>query len=106
MDITSPGFPHEGPIPPEFAFARQDPETHFAFSENRNPQLNFSGVPNGCRSLVLIVSDSEAPTVADDVNKEGAVVPADLPRGEFHHWVMVDITLPAPASPPASAATA
>ena len=31
------------------------------------------------------------PTKPDDVNKEGRVVPASLPRGEFYHWVMVDI---------------
>ena len=27
----------------------------------------------------------------DDVNKEGRTVPADLPRADFHHWVMVDM---------------
>jgi Raf kinase inhibitor-like YbhB/YbcL family protein len=31
------------------------------------------------------------PTRPDDVNKEGRVVPASLPRGKFYHWVMVDI---------------
>ncbi|TDJ54675.1 MAG: YbhB/YbcL family Raf kinase inhibitor-like protein [Planctomycetota bacterium] len=91
MDITSPDFAHEGPIPTEFAFGRQHAKTHFEFSENRNPQLKFSGVPDGCRSLALIVVDPDAPTVPDDVNKEGAVVPADMPRADFHHWVMVDI---------------
>ncbi len=91
MDITSPGFTHGGSIPTEFAFGRHHPETHFEFSENRNPELNWSGVPDGCRSLVLIVVDPDAPTVADNVNKEGVAVPADMPRADFHHWVMVDI---------------
>ena len=31
------------------------------------------------------------PTRADDVNKEGRVVPASLPRADFNHWAMVDI---------------
>ena len=91
MKITSSDFQPDGPIPAEFAFARQDPKTHFALSGNRNPQLAWTEVPSGCRSLALIVVDPDAPTVADDVNKEGAVVPADLPRADFHHWVMVDI---------------
>jgi hypothetical protein len=35
--------------------------------------------------------DTDVPTRADDVNKPGRVVPASLPRTDFHHWVMVDI---------------
>lgn len=91
MNITSPAFAHEGRIPAEFAFARQDPDTHFAFSDNRNPPLVWAGVPDGCRSLALIVVDRDAPTVPDNINKEGTVVPADLPRADFHHWIVVDI---------------
>jgi hypothetical protein len=91
MKLTSRSFDHEAPIPAEFAFARPEPESHFAFSENRNPHLSWSDLPPGCRSLALICVDPDAPTVPDDVNKEGRVVRADLPRGDFHHWVMIDI---------------
>jgi Raf kinase inhibitor-like YbhB/YbcL family protein len=35
--------------------------------------------------------DTDVPTRGDDVNKEGRVVPANLPRTDFYHWVMVDI---------------
>jgi len=35
--------------------------------------------------------DTDVPTRPDDVNKAGRVVPAGLPRTDFHHWVMVDI---------------
>ncbi len=31
------------------------------------------------------------PSSGEDVNQEGKVVPADLPRIDFYHWVLVDI---------------
>jgi Raf kinase inhibitor-like YbhB/YbcL family protein len=31
------------------------------------------------------------PSRADDVNLEGHTVPADLPRVDFYHWLLVDI---------------
>ena len=91
MDLRSESFRPDSPIPEEFAFARPDPAEHAALSQNRNPQLSWSGVPDGCKSMVLICVDPDAPTVPDDVNQEGRVVPAGLPRADFHHWVMVDI---------------
>ncbi len=91
MKLSSRSFDHEGPIPQEFAFAKIDPETHASLSGNRNPHLAWVDLPTGTQSLVLICADPDAPTVADDVNKEGRTVPLDLPRTWFHHWVMVDI---------------
>ena len=91
MKITSSSFEHNQPIPEPFAFAKPDPHEHFALSENRNPDLRWSDVPAGCKSLCLVCVDPEVPTVADDVNKEGKTVPADLPRGDFHHWSIVDL---------------
>lgn len=93
MRISSNTFRHEGPIPQECAFARPDPTSHIAFSGNRNPHLAWEGLPRGTKSLALIVVDPDAPAVADDVNKEGKTIPADLRRADFHHWVMVDIAL-------------
>jgi Raf kinase inhibitor-like YbhB/YbcL family protein len=92
MNLSSHSFDHEGAIPQEYAFAKPDPAAHFALSRNCNPDLAWTDVPDGCRSLALICVDSDAPTVPDNVNKEGQVVPADLPRADFHHWVMVDIS--------------
>ena len=31
------------------------------------------------------------PSVADEVNQEGKIVPADLPRVIYYHWVLADI---------------
>ena len=91
MELKSASFSNEQPIPEEFAFARCDPVQRVRLSNNRNPDLRWSGVPEACKSLALILVDPDAPTVPDDVNKEGRTVAADLPRADFHHWAMVDI---------------
>ncbi len=91
MKITSDSFANDAPIPEQYAFARPDPATKVTLSRNRNPHLAWEAVPAGTRSLALICVDPDAPTVADDVNQEGRFVARDLPRGDFHHWVMVDI---------------
>jgi len=91
LKISSSSFDDGEPIPAEFAFARIDPDVHATLSDNRNPDLTWTDLPHGCRSLVLICVDIDVPTVGDDVNQEGRTVPADLPRADFHHWVMVDI---------------
>ena len=91
MYLESSSFTESAPIPGEFAFCVPDAETHARFGGNRNPELHWGGLPTGTRSLVLICRDPDAPTVADDVNREGRTVPADLPRADFFHWVLVDI---------------
>jgi Raf kinase inhibitor-like YbhB/YbcL family protein len=87
----SSSFGHEQRIPDEFAFGVPDAAQHLRLGANRNPQLRWTGVPSGARSLVLVCVDTDVPTRADDVNKDGRSVPASLPRTDFHHWLMVDI---------------
>lgn len=96
MQLTSTAFQDNQLIPGEYAFAVLDPVQHVALSSNRNPPLAWSGLPLGTRSLVLICHDPDVPTKPDDVNKEGRVVPASLPRADFYHWVLVDLP-PVPA---------
>lgn len=91
MKLESTSFGHGTPIPPEFAFARPDPDTRMALSTNRSPALAWSDVPAGTKSFVLLCHDPEVPTVADDVNKDDRRVPFDLPRFDFFHWVLMDI---------------
>ena len=62
-----------------------------AFSDNLNPHLAWSELPAGTRSLVLICHDFDVPSRGDDVNQPDREVPADLPRVDFFHWVMVDL---------------
>lgn len=91
MKLQLTDIENQQPIPGRFAFAVPDPNDHVTLSDNRNPAVNWSELPDGTRSLVLICVDKDVPTKPDDVNQEGREVPADLPRTDFFHWVMVDI---------------
>ena len=53
-------------------------------------------MPDGTKSLVLLCVDPDVPSKPDDVNQEDREVPADLPRTDFYHWVLVDLA-PNPA---------
>jgi Raf kinase inhibitor-like YbhB/YbcL family protein len=91
MKLWSDSFKDGGVIPGEFAFGVIDPKTHVALSSNKNPHLAWSEVPAGTKSFALVCHDYDVPSRGDDVNQEGKTVPADLPRVDFFHWVMVDL---------------
>lgn len=91
MKLTSRTLTANGRIPGRCAFAIQAPHGHVTLSQNRNPQLSWSGAPAGTHSFVLTCIDADAPTKPDDVNQEGRTVPADLPRADFVHWLVANI---------------
>ncbi len=91
MKLTTTAFADMAPIPGEFAFAVIDPAAHVKLSGNRNPDFAWSDLPPGTRSLALLCHDPDVPSRGDDVNQEGRVVQASLPRVDFFHWVLVDL---------------
>ena len=91
MNLRSDNFRPWHRIPVHLAFGQHDPVSHFAFAPNKNPHLEWSGVPAATRSLALILVDEDVPSRGDDVNQEGRRVPVDLPRVPFFHWVLVDL---------------
>jgi Raf kinase inhibitor-like YbhB/YbcL family protein len=91
MKLWSDSFGNGDPIPVENAFGKHHPEEHVELSANTNPHLAWSEAPEGTRSFVLLCHDPDVPSRGDDVNQEGRVVPADLPRVDFFHWVLLDI---------------
>jgi hypothetical protein len=97
VKLWSDHFKDGAAIPPEFAFGKPHPETHVELSQNCNPHLAWSDLPAGTRSLCLICVDPDAPSRPDEVNREDVTVPRDLPRADFHHWLLVD--LPPDSSP-------
>jgi Raf kinase inhibitor-like YbhB/YbcL family protein len=97
MKLTSSAFADGGRIPGELAFCAIDQGAHVKLSGNMNPDLRWSDLPAGTKSLALICHDPDVPSRGDDVNKEGRTVPKSLPRVEFFHWTLVD--LPADTGP-------
>lgn len=91
MKLWSDSFKDGAVIPGEYAFCVPHPVTRVVMSANRNPHLAWSDVPAGTKSLALIVHDPDVPSRGDDVNQEGKTVPADLPRVDFFHWVLIDL---------------
>ena len=91
MKLPTTAFHDGGVIPAELAFGRPDATTHVALSANRNPDLAWTGAPAGAKSFAVLCVDPDVPSRGDDVNQEGRVVPASLPRVDFHHWVLVDL---------------
>ena len=91
LTVTIDAWPNGGPIPEEYAFCVPADVGHITMGRNRNPAFRWSGAPAGTRSYALICHDPDVPSKPDAVNKEGVTVPADLPRVDFYHWVLVDI---------------
>ena len=91
MQITSQSFKHLGIIPGEYAFAVIDPQEHIRLSSNKNPHLSWSNAPTGTLSFALVCHDSDVPSSGENVNQEGKVVEASLPRVDFYHWLLIDI---------------
>ncbi len=91
MKVTSTSFSDGGAMPARLAFCKPDPATHASLSDNRSPQISWSGAPAGTKSFAVICHDPDVPSRGDDVNQEGRVVPRSLPRVDFFHWVLVDL---------------
>lgn len=91
MKLHSESFAHLARIPADYAFGVPGTDAPMAFGDNRNPHLAWSEVPDGTQSFALICVDDDVPTVYDDVNQAGRSVPADLPRQDFIHWVLIDV---------------
>ena len=91
MQLTSSCFAPNHKIPAENAFCIPNPASHVKLAPNRNPDLSWSDLPKGVKSLVLVCHDPDVPSRTDDVNQEGRIVPAHLSRVDFYHWLLVDM---------------
>ncbi len=92
MRMEIPAFANGEAMDPRFAFGAPDPESHVKWSANRNPEIRWDDLPSATKSLVLLCYDRDVPSSAEDVNQEGREIPPDLPRIDFFHWVLVDIS--------------
>ncbi len=83
LTITSPAFAHNGEIPKKYTCDGDDV----------SPALAWAGVPEGTKSLALIVDDPDAPDPA-------------APQMTWVHWVLYNIPPDATALSEAVAPTA
>jgi Raf kinase inhibitor-like YbhB/YbcL family protein len=91
LTVTIDAWPNGGAIPEEHAFCVPADEGHVTSGRNRNPGIRWADAPPGTQSFVILCHDPDVPSKPDNVNREGVSVPADLPRVDFYHWVLVDI---------------
>ena len=91
MKLWSTSWVNGERIPARCAAGKPDGAGGATFSDNRNPHLAWGDVPAGTLSFALICHDFDVPSRADDVNQPGREVPADLPRVDFFHWVLLDL---------------
>lgn len=91
LDVTIDGWANGEAIPDKFAFCRPAAPGPIEMSDNRNPAIRWANAPEGTKSYAVLCVDPDVPSKPDNVNKEGAIVPADLPRIDFYHWVLADI---------------
>ena len=92
MNLWSDAWANGAPIPARYAAGRLNDQGQPEFSDNLSPPLRWADLPERTQSLVLVCHDFDVPSRADDVNQPGREVPADLPRIDFFHWLLVDIS--------------
>lgn len=68
LTLQSTAFKHQGEIP----------RRHTCDGDDLSPALSWSGLPDGTRSLVLIVDDPDAPDPA-------------APKMTYVHWVLYNL---------------
>ena len=91
MELQSNSFTNNEPMPDSTGFGVPDPDKHMKLGQNLNPHLQWSNLPANAKTLVLLCNDPDVPTIKDNINQEGKIIPADMPRTNFCHWIMVDI---------------
>ena len=91
MQLRSDSFGDGEFIPARYALGQTSAEGKIDLAGNKSPHLAWDALPEGTKSVAVLCIDRHAPTKPDDVNQEGRVVPADLPRADFSHWVLVDV---------------
>ena len=92
LTVTSDAFKDGDPIPEKYAFCAPCAEEHSKMSTNISPQLTWSKGPEGTKSYAIVCVDVDVPTIFDDINTEGKTIPADQPRQNFFHGLLVDVS--------------
>jgi Raf kinase inhibitor-like YbhB/YbcL family protein len=71
---------------PDFAAGAAIPKIHTCEGKDLSPALRFGGVPQGAKSLALVVHDPDAPDPS-------------APKMDYVHWVLYNLPPAAPGLP-------
>lgn len=77
-------------FPVQFAYCKANGRGGIEQSGDISPPLAWSDAPKGTRSFVLILSDPSASNSLD-FNVPGKTIAANVSRGTFYHWVLVNV---------------
>src|SRR5215470_3545574 len=91
LAVTIEGMVSGKAIPPDHAFCVLAAQGHVGLGPNKSPKISWSAGPAKTQSYAIIAVDTDVPSVATDVNKEGKTISSKLKRVKFYHWVLVDI---------------
>lgn len=91
MRLWSDAWTNGEAIPERFCAGRLAAGGAVEFSDNLSPPLRWSDLPAQTQSLVLVCHDFDVPSRPADVNRNDREVPADLPRIDFFHWLLIDL---------------
>jgi Raf kinase inhibitor-like YbhB/YbcL family protein len=91
LTVTVEGVTNGKAIPADNAFCVPAAQGHVTLGPNKSPHISWSAGPPKTQSYAIVVVDTDVPSVATDVNKEGKTIPSKLKRAKFYHWVLVDI---------------
>jgi len=91
LSVTVEGVSKGKAVPADNAFCVPAAQGHVTLGPDKSPKISWSAGPTKTQSYAIIVVDTDVPSVATDVNKEGKTISAKLKRVKFYHWVLVDI---------------
>ena len=91
LAVTVADLRRGGPVRGLYAFCIPATPGHATQGPNRSPAISWSKGPANTASYAIIVVDPDVPTDFTNANKEGQVIPADMKRRDWYHWVLVDI---------------
>lgn len=87
LEVKAEGFKPGGRIPDKYAYCKMDSINHTTKGENISPAISWSEGPKGTKSYAIIMVDPDVPAIFDDANKDGKIIPADMPRRNFYHLI-------------------
>jgi Raf kinase inhibitor-like YbhB/YbcL family protein len=89
LDVSIEGLTPAGDLPLSSAFCL--PPSFGAKPQDKSPEIRWSAGPAGTQSYALLMVDPDVTADLSLMNKPGVTIPADAPRMDIYHWLLVDI---------------